>query len=104
MIMKFVEIAQSKIRKSDILCRWGGDEFVLLIRGNEAQTNLVVEKIIRETAVFNRRKEDVFFLGFSYGVVEIKSGEYKTVNDIIMTADKKMYAQKIKNKKRERKY
>jgi len=32
MIIQFVQVLQSLIRKEDILCRWGGEEFVIILK------------------------------------------------------------------------
>ena len=36
-IIQFVKIIQSVIRKDDVLCRWGGEEFVVILKRNRPQ-------------------------------------------------------------------
>lgn len=99
MIYKFVNIMQSQIRKSDALCRWGGDEFVAVIRGNEKSALRIVGKIAEQVDIYNKQKDDVYELGFSYGIIEIRHDLQLTVDELIKIADERMYAQKVKKQK-----
>lgn len=96
MIMKIVEVIQSCTRRSDYLCRWGGDEFLLIIRANEEQAKVVVDKIIASMRDCNEQEKLPFHLSFSYGIVEISPQRYESVEELIKEADSRMY----KNKER----
>ena len=95
MILRTVELIQKRIRKSDSLCRWGGDEFLLITRANERQTSLLMEDILNILQEHNASRKDIFTVSFSYGVVEIKPTSGQTVDSIIKEADKRMYAYKM---------
>lgn len=94
LILKTVELIKSCTRKSDTLCRWGGDEFILIIRANESQAEIVMEKIHKLAEEYRDSQEKIIDWGFSYGVVEIDSSIYKNVDDLISKADEKMYINK----------
>ena len=71
------------IRKSDVLVRYGGDEFLLYIDSNEPEK--VIERV-KLTSVVE----------FSYGIVSLQ--EYSSLEEAIQSADLKMYESKKMNK------
>lgn len=94
MILKTAELITSHIRKSDTLCRWGGDEFILIVRADEPQTDIIMRKIQAQAEAYNTTGENAFPLGFSYGVIGIVPDSGHTVDSLISEADRKMYRQK----------
>lgn len=96
LIHKTVEIITSHIRRSDTLCRWGGDEFVLIVRADEAQTARVMEKMVSIADEYNLTSGEKFLVSFSYGIVGIRPNSGESVDSIISEADKKMYEHKSK--------
>ncbi len=96
LILNTVSLIKSCIRQSDIMIRWGGDEFVLVLRANEEEAGIVLEKIKRRVEEFNRRKKSLYKIGFSHGIVEIGEESALTVNKLIAIADERMYAEKAK--------
>ncbi len=86
----FVKLIKKEIRSSDILGRWGGEEFVVVLPftyyGNAF---LVAEKIRRsvEEFDFNGKKVTV-----SIGVTEFKKGE--KLEDVVARADEAVYEAK----------
>lgn len=98
MIKRTVELITSRIRKSDTLCRWGGDEFVLVLRAGAEQAERIMNGLHTLVDEHNATKKDIFTVGFSYGIVEINSERELTVDSIIEEADQKMYAQKVQRK------
>ncbi|MFC1789529.1 GGDEF domain-containing protein [Patescibacteria group bacterium] len=84
-IKNFGLAVMSIIRPYDVFCRWGGDEFVLLLSGANSK---VSEKVIR-------RIQDSFPY-FSWGVSSWIKGA--TLESLLQNADAKMYQQKQKKK------
>lgn len=99
MIIKTIEIVKSCTRQSDVLCRWGGDEFVMILRGDEQQIDFVMKKILSEMERFNDTGEQPFTLGFSYGLAEISSNIGSTAEEIVSFADKRMYRHKMSTRR-----
>lgn len=99
MILKTVEIIRSCIRKSDLLCRWGGDEFVMVIRANEEQTEKVVQKIKKRLAEENETGGRPYSLSFSYGIIGIQPQTERALDDLIAEADQKMYENKMESRR-----
>lgn len=96
MIKQTVKMIQSHIRKTDFICRWGGDEFLIVIRAGEKKTVHIMEKIREKMEEHNAREESCFRLSFSYGVVEILQGKQQSLEDLIGEADQKMYCDKLR--------
>ena len=94
-ILKTVEIIKSCIRRDDSLSRWGGDEFILITHGDEKVAQTVIKRIKNKLKKYNDLKEQPFELDFSYGVVEICPNNKLTFDQLITTADAKMYENKI---------
>lgn len=45
---KFAEAARSSLRRSDLLCRWGGEEFLVLLRGTVLHESLLIAERMRQ--------------------------------------------------------
>ena len=88
-LKKFSEIVKRRIRKSDLLIRYGGDEFVLLLPGCEVWEASKIAGEIREA--FERKTG----LGFSYGVALLDGNIEKAIRE----ADEKMYEMKRRDGK-----
>lgn len=102
MILKTVGYIRSCIRKSDVLCRWGGDEFLMILRATGEQTEEIIKKILKCLEQYNQDENNFLYLSFSYGIVEIDIRKYKNVDELVSTADEKMYLhkQRLKDGKR----
>jgi diguanylate cyclase (GGDEF)-like protein/PAS domain S-box-containing protein len=94
LIHKVVDTIRSHIRKSDIFCRWGGDEFILIIRADEKQTRKIMDKIQRLLEQFNKQGESKFDVRFSYGTAEIPHNSQLSVEEMVDIADSNMYRYK----------
>ena len=90
----FSDIAQSSFRKSDILARYGGDEFVMLLTNTSLET--------AESAAQRLRKEfgawaanNGFRTGVSFGLAVVPKGK-NNLDDILRQADAALYDAKPK--------
>lgn len=90
--------AKEHIRKSDIIARWGGDEFVILFQKCDAETAARLMDKIREhiNCTLNASKTDIS-ISISAGIAEYKSGD--TSETLLARADKLMYEAKRKGHK-----
>jgi diguanylate cyclase (GGDEF)-like protein len=102
MLIDFTALIKKTIRKADTFCRWGGDEFILLLEGctKSDSEKLTLRRIQRHVDVFNQSKEakKEYLLSFSYGLQEISGDETLSLEQIIALADQKMYEQKMRKK------
>jgi len=96
----YAEILKKNSRQEDIIARWGGDEFVILLpnTGKEV-TEKLLNRIRKEIEKIEIAKEKLS-IAFGYAV---KESSEKDINDIFKKADKNMYMNKkiMKNDKRE---
>ncbi|GGZ63020.1 GGDEF domain-containing protein [Paraglaciecola chathamensis] len=77
------------VRQTDIACRYGGDEFCLvLLECNAQEAQGVCEKLI---ATFRARYPTY---SFSMGIAETGASEFVSVKQLIHLADQKMYLAK----------
>ncbi|WP_017926710.1 PAS domain S-box protein [Thioalkalivibrio sp. HL-Eb18] len=90
-LRRLVQVLGSRLRETDVLGRWGGEEFVVLLPGADAlRAELVAEQLREQVATtpFPR----VGRLTISLGVAPCRAGE--PVKDWLKRADDAMYAAK----------
>ncbi len=96
-----VEIAsrlRDNVRKSDVVGRWGGDEFLIIITNYADQATLLelLEKkkqcLLGTFEVESSGKQELVSIGASIGVVEWEPGS--SLKQLIDQADKNMYVSK----------
>jgi len=88
-LINVVNSINGMIRKTDLLFRLGGDEFLIFFNNTTEEQ--------AHTAIGRIKKSKVFSLDFSYGIIQVSNGN-QTVDEIIRLADSEMYKDK-KNKK-----
>ncbi|MGV8130976.1 MAG: GGDEF domain-containing protein [Candidatus Pacearchaeota archaeon] len=90
-------VLKNNIRKYDIISRFGGEEFVILLPNTQIKrAKLVCERIRRE--VQNDRELKKYSVTFSGGLTEYKKGD--SVKKMQLRADKAVYQAKKKGKNR----
>ncbi len=99
----FVFLVKSQIRRSDSLYRYGGEEFVILLRETDLKTaGLVVERIrkrVAEHVVKKKADPQVrFSVTASFGVTAVREGD--DVHSVIDRADRALMAAKAAGRNR----
>ncbi|MFW5873587.1 MAG: HD domain-containing phosphohydrolase [Bacillota bacterium] len=91
-IKRAAEILKKAVRKEDIVSRWAGDEFVILLpQTDRMETEKIIERIIEKTN--KTEKHDIpISIGLGYA---IKEDSDKDIYKILNKADKNMYHNKI---------
>lgn len=96
-IMSFVKEIQQAFHENNIFARIGGDEFCVIVSGCVGET--VSQKLKASRTHFMESNKKDYPVSFSYGVYEILGEDNcLTLEEIIDTADRKMYAFKKKYK------
>jgi len=90
-------------RRPDVLVRYGGDEFVILLpESNESQAAIAIERLRKslEGKLFEVDDEgNKIPMAFSVGIATYH-GDLKGATELFEQADRKMYAEKLSKKER----
>ncbi|KZE68949.1 hypothetical protein AWM68_01380 [Fictibacillus phosphorivorans] len=93
-LVKFADFMRSNLRGQDVVIRYGGEEFLVLMpytKRNEAKetASRLLEKLSQNVFAYN---EHSFFVSFSAGVYEVKSPI--PLAEAVRTADSALYIAK----------
>ena len=91
------------LRPSDLICRYGGEEFCILL-SDTTQDDVVeicerLRKTIEETASTSIRSKDIDTITMSFGVASIKDAS-GSIQNLIDTADTSLYQSKENGRNR----
>ena len=98
-LQRFADIIESRTRKSDIVARTGGEEFIIFMPNTGlSEAGHVAEslRIALQTESFVSDEGETFGITFSAGVVNWSGAESQTtsVRDLLSACDQSMYAAK----------
>jgi diguanylate cyclase (GGDEF)-like protein/PAS domain S-box-containing protein len=94
-LVQVVESIKGCIRQNDLLARWGGDEFMVVLPNSPIETALAVAEKIRR-ALLNVPPIGDFKVTMSFGVVERFEEEQRTT--LVARADQALYRSKAAGK------
>ena len=94
LIKKVTKVVKDVIRESDVVVRFGGDEFLVILKNADLEIGKDIKKRIN-IELKNIDKYD-FNIYVSIGVCEYKKDKYNTLTEFIEKADQKMYIEKEK--------
>lgn len=98
-IAKFAEVLAGSCRKSDLLARYGGDEFVILASlSTHADASTILLHIERALQTFNESKERPYQLRASLGLSIVAADDERNIHEVLDAADRAMYDVKKKRK------
>ncbi len=102
-LKKVAQTIKSSVREIDLVARWGGEEFALLLPENNLENGLIVAEKIRkevETQRFkNERKQPNGSLTISLGVAQ-NSAQLKNHREMFNLADAALYRAKLEGRNR----
>lgn len=89
------DIVSKEIREEDIACRYGGDEFcIILPQSTIKDSNLIVDRIIDKC----KKEETLSEISFSVGIVSTGPDHYMLIDELVAKADQLMYVSKEKSR------
>lgn len=92
-------ILREAVHGGDFICRYGGDEFVLLIMSNDASEGLVIREKIYETLnSMNKISNKAYALQMSIGVKYYENTVKESLRNKLKTVDELMYLEKMTRK------
>jgi len=95
-----VKLFKSTLREIDIICRMGGDEFLLIFPDSSLNdVPLIRERINRNLEKLNNKQAKPYKIDFSIGLSCYNPSNPLSIEELIKIADENMYEEKSKKKK-----
>jgi diguanylate cyclase (GGDEF)-like protein len=92
LLQVFAQALTEVTRSTDLVCRWGGDEFVILFNSDKEVNS---QQLIARINEFVHQGYPAHTIGFSSGVVTLDLNQDNTLEHVLIDADKAMYQQKL---------
>lgn len=93
LLVDFAKYLKNNLRKTDYICRIGGDEFLAILPNSDPlEAEIIIERIRKE--IINNAINN-YNLDFSYGISQYHSNSNINLNDLLNLADRKMYSNKL---------
>jgi diguanylate cyclase (GGDEF)-like protein/PAS domain S-box-containing protein len=102
-LKKVVKLLKSTLRDIDIICRMGGDEFLLIFpESSPKDLPIINERFNRNLIKFNQTIKKAYKIGFSIGISYYDPKNPQHMDELIRIADNRMYEEKKKKLKRKK--
>jgi diguanylate cyclase (GGDEF)-like protein/PAS domain S-box-containing protein len=94
-----VELFKFTLREVDIICRMGGDEFLLIFPDSSLkEVSLIRGRLQKNLSQLNKKIKKDYQIKFSMGFSEYLPDKPETLDELIHIADQRMYEEKKKIK------
>ncbi len=99
-LKRVAELFLARLRTSDIVCRWGGEEFLIIMSGSGLVNSVGVTEGLRINLKHLRipGQRDIQGIPTSFGVAEFTPGE--SIGQLLNRADKLLYRAKSEGRNR----
>jgi len=93
LIQDAASVLRESLRDSDVLARFGGDEFVAFAL-DDAHPRVILARLQDNLRAFNLMQERTYLLAVSAGAVQCDPGGGMALLDYVQSADREMYLHK----------
>jgi len=98
-LKEVVQLFKSTLREIDIICRIGGDEFLLIFPDNSLNNApLIRERLSKNLEKLNQKLAKPYKIDFSIGLSYYNPSNPLSIEELIRIADENMYEEKKKKK------
>lgn len=88
-------LLQRSVKRMDMVCRYGGDEFVILLESDDETIGETVKlRITHGLDLLNGKQFKPYLIQMSLGVCHVEKGTSLSEKEILKQVDEKMYANK----------
>ena len=91
-LKKVADILLSNVNIEDMVCRYGGDEFLVLVEYPEDISEKIISRIEKALDKYNKSVEYEVKLSFGYEYIEKTTSE--SIEELLHRVDRKMYENK----------
>lgn len=101
-LVNLARVARAALRTEDVFCRYGGEEFAIILRTTDIEDAARVAERIRVVAAEMRIEttNETIGLTISLGCASLKCCSAVTAEELIATADRRLYAAKHSGRNR----
>ena len=96
-LVRLSKIVAARIRRTDLLARWGGEEFVILVPGMDGQTAYQAAEKLKEV-IAESAFDAIGTMSCSFGVTQYRDGD--SGESLVLRADNALYRAKTNGRNR----
>jgi len=94
-IVDAIEVIKNSIRDADVICRMGGDEFLLIFPGcSLIDAEIICARFENSLKRFNSGTKNPYQINISIGLAEYRPSKEISLQKLISIADQRMYQKK----------
>jgi len=101
-LVSFGEVLSKTVRRHDFICRYGGEEFMVLLPETDLDAAITVAKKVMDSVIKNITVYNDHIIGVtvSIGVAQMSLGDDETADSLIHRADYMLYQAKAEGRNR----
>ncbi len=93
-------ILEESVKRTDMVCRYGGDEFLILVESQRPNAaSYIRDRIKSKVSAFNKKKVKPYIIAMSFGLKFYNKSNI-TIKQLITEIDQLMYADKEQNREK----